>query len=134
LRLRNANAVDIGNEIIAYDADLALFADFSRDRPKHRVPPRGAECSAYDGGGQGDELVSHNVPLGTQRLLKQSAVFEVSDQPVCRWKRQRKSLCDLRGRDGFALVGNMPNDRESPIQRSFLPNSLRHFPPGQNWK
>jgi hypothetical protein len=32
LRLRNANAVDIGNDVVAYDANLTLFADFSRDR------------------------------------------------------------------------------------------------------
>ena len=31
------------NDVVAYDPNLALFADFARDRSKHGMPPRRAK-------------------------------------------------------------------------------------------
>jgi len=94
-----------------------LLTDFAGDRAKHGVPPRRAKRRADHAGGQRDELISDDVSLGAERLLQQAALFQVSDQPVRCRQRQRKRFCNFCHRDGFALVGDMANDRECTVQR-----------------
>ena len=61
LRLRHADAVDIGNDIVAHDADLALLADFRGDGAKHGMPARGTKGCADDLGRQRDQLIADHV-------------------------------------------------------------------------
>src|SRR5262249_42989881 len=116
-RLNYADAVDVGNDVVAHYHDLALLAYFVRDRSQYGMPPRGTKGRADDLRGQRHEMIANYVALGPQRLLKKAAFLQVSDKPMRGWKRQGKRIGDLRHRDGLGLPGNMPDDGKRAVER-----------------
>ncbi|BBC02482.1 hypothetical protein BE61_79450 [Bradyrhizobium elkanii USDA 61] len=81
----HAYAVDVSDEIVAHDTDLALFADLAGNRAQHRVPPRRAKSRADDLGGQHNQLIAYHVALRSKRFLKEAAFFQISDKPMRGW-------------------------------------------------
>ncbi|BAR60282.1 hypothetical protein NK6_7131 [Bradyrhizobium diazoefficiens] len=124
--MRHADAVDVGDDIVPHDTDLALLADFGRDCAEHGVPARGAESCADDLGRQRDQLVADHVALRSQGFLKQPALLQIADQAMRRRQRESQRVGDFRDRDSSDLTGDMANDGEGPVERS-VGTGLRHL-------
>jgi hypothetical protein len=127
LRLRHADAVDIGNDIVSDDTDLALLADFSRDCAEHGMPARGPESCADDLGRQRDQLVANHVALRAQGFLEKPALLEIPDETMRGGQRESERIGDFRDRDSSDLTRNMANDGECPVEWS-IGIALLHLP------
>jgi hypothetical protein len=118
LRLQHADAVDVSNNVVAHDSDLALLAYLVRNCSRYRVPSRGTKGCADDLRGQRYQLIADHVALRSEGPLKKAAFLEVSNKPMRGRKRQEKRIGDLHHRDGFGLLGDMPNDGKRAVECS----------------